>query len=79
MKLKNKILSIFFLLRHKSCYDKQFFKEGVKFGNGDILFKGIIELRTVEDMGEGGVNKPGKSGDVLYGRPLQNSNTYYIY
>jgi hypothetical protein len=70
MKLKNKILSIFFLLRQKSCYDKQFFKEGVKFGNGDILFNGIIELRTVEDMGEGGIKKLGKSGDDLYGWPL---------
>ena len=25
-----------------------------------------IELRTVEDMGKGGVNKPRKSGDVIY-------------
>ena len=32
---------------------------------------GIIELRTVEDMGAGGVKKPGKSGDVLYGWPLR--------
>ena len=31
---------------------------------------GVNELRTVKDMGEGGVKKPGKSGDVLYGRPL---------
>ena len=31
---------------------------------------GVTELRTVEDMGEGGVKKQGKSGDVLYGRPL---------
>ena len=33
------------------------------------FFRGLIKLRTFEDMGEGGVNKPGKSGDVLYGRP----------
>ena len=25
----------------------------------------------VEDMGEGGVKKPGKSGDILYGRHLR--------
>ena len=31
---------------------------------------GVSPLRTVEDMGEGGVKKQGKSGDVLYGRPL---------
>ena len=37
--------------------------------NGDILFRGVTELRTVEDMGEGGVKKLEKSGDVLYGRP----------
>ena len=30
---------------------------------------GFSPLRTVEDMGEGGVKKLGKSGDVLYGRP----------
>ena len=29
----------------------------------------VTELRTVKDMGEGGVKKPGKSGDILYGRP----------
>jgi hypothetical protein len=34
-----------------------------------VLFRGVIELRTVEDMGEGGVKNPEKSGDVLYGRP----------
>ena len=38
---------------------------GGNLGNGDILFRGEM----VEDMGEGGVKKPGKSGDVLYGRP----------
>ena len=35
--------------------------------------EGVPELRRVEeleDMGEGGVKKSGKSGDVLYGRPL---------
>ena len=31
---------------------------------------GITEFRRVEDMEEGGVKKLGKSGDVLYGRPL---------
>ena len=31
---------------------------------------GITELRTVKDMREEGVKKPGKSGDVLYGQPL---------
>ena len=39
-------------------------------GNGDVLFKGgggVIELRTVEDIGEGGIKKLGKNGDVLYG------------
>ena len=43
-----------------------------QMGNSDVLFRGegVIELRTVEDMGEGGVKKLGKSGDVLYGRPL---------
>ena len=30
----------------------------------------VTKLRRVEDMGEGGVKKTGKSGDVLYGRPL---------
>ena len=39
------------------------------FGNGVILYRGVIELRTVNDMGERGVKKQGKSGDVLYGRP----------
>ena len=39
---------------------------GMKFGNGDVLFSGVIELRMVEDIGKGGVKKPGKSGDVLY-------------
>ena len=28
-------------------------------------------MRKVEDMGEGGVKKFVKSGDVLYGRPLK--------
>ena len=36
------------------------------------FLEGVIELRTVEDMGEGGVKKLGKSGDVLYGRPLMS-------
>ena len=27
----------------------------------------FIELRTVQDMGEGGVKKQGKSGNVFYG------------
>ena len=31
---------------------------------------GFSPLRTVEDMGEGGVKKQGKSGDVLYGWSL---------
>ena len=31
---------------------------------------GVTELRTVKDMEEGGVKKPGKSGDILYGQPL---------
>ena len=31
----------------------------------------LIELRMVEDMGEGEVKNPAKSGDVLYGRPLR--------
>ena len=39
-----------------------------------FLGGGVIELRTVEDMGEGGVTKPGKNGDVLYGRPLMLAN-----
>ena len=30
----------------------------------------VTELRTVKDIGEGGVKKPGKSGYVIYGRPL---------
>ena len=29
---------------------------------------GVIKLRMVEDMGEGGVKKSGKSGDGLYGQ-----------
>ena len=37
----------------------------VKFGNGDVLFRGVIELKMVENMGEGGVKNPKKSGDVL--------------
>ena len=32
---------------------------------------GATQLRTVEDMGEGGVKNLGKSDDVLYGRPLR--------
>ena len=34
-------------------------------GKDDVL-RGFIELRTTEDMGEGGVKKPRKNGDVLY-------------
>ena len=34
------------------------------------FLEGVIELRTVKDMGDGGVKNPGKSGDVLYERPL---------
>ena len=36
-------------------------------GNGDILFRGVTELRMIKDVEEGGVKKWGKSGDVLYG------------
>ena len=48
-------------------------RQVVTIGNSDVLFGGITELRTVEDMGEGGVKKPLKSGDVLYGRPLKGN------
>ena len=35
-------------------------------GNGDVLFRGgVTELRTVADMGEGGVKNPRKSDDVF--------------
>ena len=36
-----------------------------------FLGGGVNQLRMIEDMGEGGVKKQGKSGDVLYGRPLR--------
>ena len=36
-----------------------------EFGNGDVLFRGVIELKMVENSGEGGVKNPKKSGDVL--------------
>ena len=38
------------------------------------FLEGVIELRMVEDMGEGGVKKPEKSGGVLYGRLLTTNN-----
>ena len=63
----NNVLGIFFQILN--FYDQQFYK--VNLGNGDILFRGgVSPLRTVEDMGEGGVKKQGKSGDVLYGWSL---------
>ena len=34
---------------------------------------GVTQLRKVEDMGERGVKKQGKSGDVFYGRHLIES------
>ena len=33
------------------------------------FLRGVAELRTFEDMEEGGVKNQGKSGDVLYGWP----------
>jgi hypothetical protein len=38
----------------------------VKFDNG-FLGRGVIELRTVKDMGTERGKKTGKSGEVLYG------------
>ena len=40
-------------------------------GNDDLLFRRVIKLRIVEDMGEGGVKNMGKSGDGLYGQHLR--------
>ena len=40
-------------------------------GGGEICEMVMsLLVGTDEDMGEGGVKKSGKSGDVLYGRPL---------
>ena len=50
----------------------------LSLGNDDIFFKGDTELRTFEDMGEGGVKNQGKSGDFLYGRPKIALNTLVI-
>ena len=49
-------------------------------GNGDVLFRGggVIQLRTVEDMGEGGVKKQGKSDDVLYGKKGKKHIYFYF-
>ena len=50
---------------------------------GLSFFKGggVTELRTVEDIREGGVKKLEKSGDIFYGRPLSlliGSNFYEL-
>ena len=48
-----------------------YFKEGEEIWEMVTSFsRGVNLLRMVKDMGEGGVKKQGKSGDVLYGRPL---------
>ena len=38
----------------------------------------VTELRTVENMGEGGLKKPEKS-DILYGRPLNKIDMKKVY
>ena len=46
-------------------------------GGGSEIWKmvsGVTQLRTVKDMTERGVTKPGKSGNILYGQPLTKSS-----
>ena len=56
---------------HKGCYH---FKGGRGLEDRDVTTfqEKICELKTVEDMGEGGVKRPRKGGDVLYGWALCN-------
>ena len=71
---KVKFFGFFFqILRYNFFFIYQFFKAR---GGGEIwvivtsFLGGDIELKTIKDMGVGGIkNKPRESGDVLYGRP----------
>ena len=59
------------MLKHTFFIISKFIREGGEIWEMVTSFLwGVTELRTVKDMEEGGVKKPGKSGDILYGQPL---------